>query len=478
MLKANRFRLADDEMLDQIHEATVEVLETCGVDFEDETARQIMKDGGCEVDGWRIKIPRAILEKTIEQAPSSFMFHGRNEEKSFLVGEGQTRPHTDPSFGAVRIHDIKTGYRDCTMDDLTKFFTLIQSSDICDIGGGWPVEPADIPVKKPHLHVFREMVRHTDKPLRSFVGTTEEVQEYFELFEIAKGEKGYLDNHTCMFASINPVSPLTYAAFPLQTMIEHAKKKQAICTLTCAMSGISAPMSIMGAAVMQNAEMLAGNVLLQLVNPGTPYIMGPASCRPDMKSGLYANGSPEANMINGLSIQMAVERYKIPVRIMAGITDAKVVDAQAGMETMQTLIHAVMAGAHWIHGCFGSLDSLNSTSFEKIMLGEEAFSRVLRLLEGLKEWDKDTTVSEIVHAGPRGTYFMEPTTVTNFRNTWRPTVSTQEAYQNWADAGAKDFSTMARERWEKLLAEAPESLLDADREKAVNAFVEGKLSEA
>ncbi|VFQ46054.1 trimethylamine methyltransferase [Desulfoluna butyratoxydans] len=478
MLKSNRFRLADDEMLDQIHEATVEVLETCGVDFEDETARQIMKDGGCEVDGWRIKIPRAILEKTIDQAPSSFMFHGRNEEKSFLVGEGQTRPHTDPSFGAVRIHDIKTGYRDCTMDDLTKFFTLIQSSDICDIGGGWPVEPADIPEKKPHLHVFREMVRHTDKPLRSFVGTTEEVREYFELFEIAKGEKGYLDTHTCMFASINPVSPLTYAAFPLQTMIEHARKKQAICTLTCAMSGISAPMSIMGAAVMQNAEMLAGNVLLQLVNPGTPYIMGPASCRPDMKSGLYANGSPEANMINGLSIQMAVERYKIPVRIMAGITDAKVVDAQAGMETMQTLIHAVMAGAHWIHGCFGSLDSLNATSFEKIMLGEEAFSRVLRLLEGLREWDKDTTVSEIVHAGPRGTYFMEPTTVTNFRNTWRPTVSTQEAYQNWADAGAKDFSTMARERWEKLLAEAPESLLDADREKAVNAFVEGKLSEA
>lgn len=475
MLKANRFRLADDEMLDQIHEATVEVLETCGVDFEDETARQIMKDGGCEVDGWRIKIPRAILEKTIELAPSSFMFHGRNEKQSFLVGEGQTRPHTDPSFGAVRIHDIKEGYRDCTMEDMKNFFTLIQASDICDIGGGWPVEPADIPEKKAHLHVFREMVRHTDKPLRSFVGTTEEVQEYFELFEIAKGEKGYLDTHTCMFASINPVSPLTYAAFPLQTMIEHAKKKQAICTLTCAMSGISAPMSIMGAAVMQNAEMLAGNVLLQLVNPGTPYILGPASCRPDMKSGLYANGSPEANMINGLSIQMAVERYKIPVRIMAGITDAKVVDAQAGMETMQTLIHAVMAGAHWIHGCFGSLDSLNSTSFEKIMLGEEAFSRVLRLLEGLKDWDKDTTVSEIVHAGPRGTYFMEPTTMANFKNPWRPTVSTQEAYQNWVDAGAKDFSTMARERWEKMLADAPESLLSPEREAAVTAFVESKL---
>ncbi|MCG8470471.1 MAG: trimethylamine methyltransferase family protein, partial [Desulfobacterales bacterium] len=333
MLKSNRFRLADDEMLDKIHEATVEVLETCGVDFEDETARQIMADGGCEVDGWRIRIPREVLEKSIELAPSSFMFHGRNDEKSFLVGEGQSRPHTDPSFGATRIHDLVDGHRDCTMKDLSTFFKLIQASELCDIGGGWPVEPIDIPTEKPHLHVFREMVKTTDKPLRSFVGTTQEVQEYFELFEIAKGEKGYLDNHTCMFASINPVSPLTYAAFPLQTMIEHAKKKQAICTLTCAMSGISSPMSITGAAVMQNAEMLAGNVLLQLVNPGTPYIMGPASCRPDMKTGLYANGSPEANMINALSIQMAVERYKIPVRIMAGITDAKEVDAQAGMET-------------------------------------------------------------------------------------------------------------------------------------------------
>ena len=474
MYKPNKIQLLDKATIEKIHLGTAEVLEKAGVIFEDEKALKIFKDAGAKIDGKTVHIPINMFEKAMSQTPSSFTMHGLDEKHTILVGEGQTRTHTDPNFGTILIHEEGKGHREPTMADLAINHKLLQSSPICDIAGGIPVEPADVPTSGRHLHFFREILRHTNKPFRSYVESYDHLQEMFEMYEMIRGQKGYLDNHTCMFVSINPLSPLTYDTNPAQTLIAMAEKHQAVCCLTCAISGFTSPMSMLGTTVMQNAEMLAGNVLMQLVNPNAPFLLGPASARPDMRTGIYANGSPEANLINIASIQVAKEYYNIPARTMAGLTDSKITDAQTGMETMQTLMTAMLGGADLIHGCLASMDSLNTTSFEKLMIAEEAFSRVLRFMEGISSYDTDLCIEEIIETKPAGSYMMNEATLLNCQNTWRPTVSTQEPFAIWKENGEQSITQRAHKRWKSILAECPDMLISKEQDDALGAFIKAR----
>ena len=204
------------------------------------------------------------------------------------------------------------GRREGSMEDLVNFYKLAQSSDICDIAGAIPVEPSDVSTEDRWDAIYEAMIRHTDKPMRFVVGERDQVIRSFEMLEAVVGEPGWMKNHTAVMVSINPLSPLAYDRVPLETMITYAEYGQAVTVLCCALAGISAPISLAGAAAMINAEMLAGLTLLQLVNPGTPYIHAPASAMPNLQTGQYITGSPQSNLINTAVLQIAIERYKLP----------------------------------------------------------------------------------------------------------------------------------------------------------------------
>ena len=475
MALANGIRVVGKEDLNRIHEATVQVLEEVGVELQLDEAIEIFKKHGATNDGKRVMIPRKMLEAAIESAPASFKLWGRDEAKSLTIGEDQTRTHVEPSNGPVFAQDADGGRRLGTMEDFINFIKLAHVSDVCDINGAIPVEPSDIDKNGRHLRIFYETLRHTDKPLRSNLGPLSEVQEMFDMFEIAKGQKGYLREHPCMYVSINPLSPLAYDGTPLKTMITYAEYGQPVTILTCALAGVSAPVNLMGASVLQNAEILAGLVLIQLVNPGSPFIYAPASAVPNMQTGAYITGSPESNLINITNLQLAREMYKIPTRTMAGLTDAKALDAQAGYETMQNLFQCMVGGADIVNECLGVVDSIMTNSFEKFVLDEEMMNRILRFMDGMKTSEEDLAVDVIKAVGPRGAYLMHPSTMMQCRNAWRPAVSTWDAYDKWESQGSEDVSARAGRKYKELLAEAPETTLDAAVDEELQAYMNARI---
>jgi trimethylamine--corrinoid protein Co-methyltransferase len=468
---ANKIRVVETEVLNQVHEATVEILETVGIEFQLDEAVEILKQGGARVEGHRVFIPRKMLDVAIEAAPASFKLWGRDEEKSIIMGEGQTRVHVEPSNGPVFAQDIKGGKRKGTMEDLINFYKLAQTSDVCDVSGAIPVEPSDIDAKGRHLRIFYEMIKHTDKPIRNNVGTYKEVEEMFEMFEIAVGEKGYLKTHPSIYVSINPLSPLAYDSKPLQTIITFAKYGQPVTILSCTLAGISAPVSPLGAAALQNAEMLAGLVLMHQVNPGTPYIYSPSSAMPNMQNAQYITGSPESNLINIINLQLALELYKLPTRTMAGLTDAKTIDAQAGYETMQNLFMCIAGGSHVINECLGVMDSIMTNSFEKFILDEEMISRMIRIMDGVGTSEKDFALDVIKSVGPQGSFLMHPSTMAACRGAWRPEVSTWDSYDKWEKAGTPDVVETANKAYLKRISAAPDTLLSDSAEAKLQAFM-------
>jgi len=226
--------------------------------------------------------------------------------------------------------------------------------------------------------------------------------------------------------------------------------------------------------IMLDHGILGGMVLSQLVNPGTPFVYSPASSVPNMKTASYITGSPESNLINIINLQLANELYHIPTRTMAGLTDAKTVDCQAGLETMQNYFTLMMSGTHMINECIGTLDSILTVSYEKFMIDEEMMSRMLRIMEGVSTKDEDFDISSIKKTGHAGSYLKHPDTVRNCRSTWVPTVSDWESYDKWKATGSEDIVVQANRKYKEVLKNCPESLLSKDIAEQLTKFVDSR----
>lgn len=467
----NRLKMVKDTDLAKIHEKTITILEETGVAFHSREAIEVFKKAGATVNDDVVFITGKMIENALDTAPGSFVWHARNPDNSIVVGEGQKRVHVMLDHGSVNIQDIENGRRTSTMEDLINIYKLGQASDICNVIGQVPVDPSDIDDKTKHLEITKALLNHTDKPLMSYpINDQKETNDIFSMVEMVMGE-GYLENHAAVGVSICALSPLKFAPESCETLLAYAKRRQPMLVLTCAMNGVTSPIGIMGTAILQNAEILSGLVLSQLVNPGTPFVYCPASAIPNMKTAGYITGSPESNLINIVGLQLARDLYGLPTRTMAGLTDAKVVDAQAAYETMQNYFTLMLSGTHMINECMGTMDSIMTVSYEKFMIDEEMISRMLRIMEGVETTEEDFDISAIQEIGQTGSYLMHPSTASKCRSLWTPTLADWNSYAAWEAAGAEDILVRANRKYKEVLSGCPESLLSPGVNEEMSRFI-------
>jgi trimethylamine---corrinoid protein Co-methyltransferase len=467
-------RVASADTLARIHEATLTILEHTGIAFKTEAALAVFKKHGASIDGDVVRIPRKLTENAIESAPQQFSYFARRENRSVVVGAKQEATYISPNNGPIYIQDIENGRRPGRMEDLINLYKLCQASDICDLVGAIPVAPGDLDQPGKHLAIFHQLLRHTDKPLIGFVAPYPTILEMFEMLEIAFGAPGRLSERPVIGVSVNPLSPLRFDREACETIMTYARFRQPVFVLSCAQAGVSSPSSLLGTAVLQNAEILAGLVLTQLVSPGTPFLYSPASAVPNMATAAYVTGSPESNLINIVGIQLANELYRIPSRSMAGLTDAKQIDCQSGYETMQNLFMLMMAGVHVVNECLGVLDSIMTTSYEKFVIDEEMIGRVIRVQKGIDAGDEALSVGVIQEIAQTGSYLMHPSTLKACRSNWKPTLALRGSYRDWEKKGCEDILTRANRRYRALLAASPESVLDPSIDREIQAYVAAK----
>ncbi|HCY86006.1 MAG TPA: hypothetical protein DHV36_12795 [Desulfobacteraceae bacterium] len=471
---ATHFRVADEDTLNRIHEATLDVLANTGIVFQSEECCNIFKEHGARVDGQTVYMPEKMVNKAIESAPSQFEWTARNTERSITVGARQEGIHVCHNNGPIYIQDMDKGRRLGTMTDLANLYKLAQQSRTCGIVGQIPVEPADITHSLRYLDIFRQLLKHSDKPLFGYVGNREELSRMFDLVRISLGadltDDAVFDRHR-IAVSLNPLSPLQFDEIPCETLLHFARLKQPVMVLTCAMAGVTSPVDPMGTVVLQNAEILAGLTLAQLVNPGTPVVYSPASAVPNMRTASYITGSPVSNLINMVSVQMARELYNVPSRCMAGLTDAKTPDCQAGYETMQTYMMLAMAGVNMVNECYGILDAIMTVSYEKFIIDDEIMARTACALKGLEPLEPGFSVDQIREIGHGGSYLMHPATMKHCRGFWTPDVSTMDSYESWEKKGGMDAARAANAKFKEILAACPDSIIDAETDQALESYI-------
>lgn len=468
----SKLRVFDRNDLHRVHDNTVHLLETVGVKFESEEALEIFKAHGAKVDGRVVFITEAMLEVALESAPKSFRWHARDPERTVRIGRRQPRTQVAMNNGPIYIEDLDGGRRLGTYADLLKLYRLGQSSEICTVVGQIPVAPSDLPPEGRHLKIMQALIQSTDKPLFGFVGTTGECDQMLEMVRMAHGgDTDLFEKQALIGVSVNPLSPLVYDSSPCDTLIAFARRRQPVLVLTCAMSGVTAPVRPLGTVVQQNVEILAGLVLTQLINPGTPFIYSPASAVPNMRLGSYICGSPESNLINIAGIQLADELYDLPCRAMAGLTDAKLVGFQAGCETMQNFFMLLASGVHLVNECLGILDSIMTVSYEKFILDEEMLSRLLTVEKGMNISDEALCLDIIKEVAHGGSFLTHASTFKHCREAWQPTVSHWGSYEQWQRENCQDAAQRANILFKERIAAVPESLLTPELERDLNQYV-------
>jgi trimethylamine--corrinoid protein Co-methyltransferase len=172
---------------------------------------------------------------------------------------------------------------------------------------------------------------------------------------------------------------------------------------------------------------------------------------------------------------MSLDYYHLPARSMCGMTDAKIIDCQAGYETMQNLMMGVLGGAHLVFECLGVLDAIMTTSYEKLVIDLEIVSRVMRLREGMDTTDKEQTVNLIQEIGHQGSYITHLNTLTHFRERWLPGLSDWESYASWQEKGSEDVAIKANRKFKEILQSTPQTLIDPEVDQALNDYIRRAL---
>jgi trimethylamine--corrinoid protein Co-methyltransferase len=270
---------------------------------------------------------------------------------------------------------------------------------------------------------------------------------------------------------VNPVSPLQQSREMMEGLLIYAEYSQPVIIAPEAQAGATAPVTLAGLLAQQNAEILSGVVITQLVNPGSPVLYGAVSTIMDMIEGNVALGSVETGLIKVAAAQLA-RFYRLPSRGTGGTTEAKVSDLQAGYEKAVTLMMASLAGINFIYDAAGSLESTLTASFEQVVADNELCGMVARAARGIKVCE-ETLATDIIEAvGPGGHYLTHKHTLEHLRKEhYLPSILSRQNRLKWEKSGSKTLRDVAHEEAKRILKDhEPEALepeLDKELEKTI-----------
>ncbi|MBM4236435.1 MAG: hypothetical protein FJ152_08200 [Firmicutes bacterium] len=425
--------------IEEIHAASLRIMEQTGIVFHAEEARLLLQFHGARIDGKRVFIPARLVEMALESCPGHFTIKARNPANAVTVGAGT--PALEAARGAVFIADSAGRRRKGTSEDLVKLTMLVQTSTIINLNCCGITLPTDL--HQDALPAFSTICSalHTDKPLAGYTLSEAASRECLLLAEILYG--GLEDN--MVLGTICPLTPLSYDTKDLAAAFVYAKAGQPLCVTSCAMVGTTAPPTLAGTLAVNNAEVLAGIVLVQLIRSGIPIVYGNLSSITDMRHISMAAGAPEGILLQLAARQLALF-YHLPFRGGGALNDAKAVDVQAGSESMMNLMLMTMAGFDYIPHAVGMLDSYMSISYEKFILDEEMLAAIYRLQRGIKV-NEETLLSALVdQVGPGGNFFSTAETAHYFRREyWQPRVDVRQPQSFWEAAGAPEVPFKAME---------------------------------
>jgi trimethylamine--corrinoid protein Co-methyltransferase len=473
-VKTVRFEVLSQSEVERIDTASMDILATVGVRVEWQKARDLFREAGATVeDSLQVRIPEKLVRWAVEQAPEQFTLHGAQPA-------GSSSPELHLEIGGdqvcfaglgtpTHIIDMDTGQRrSCTMDDVVRHIQLINGCQYIH-NSQMDVWPNDIPMTTIHTEAIWAWAHHSHKPFGMGCFGYLPTLDMMRMMAIAAEGKEALRRRPMFFAICSVGSPLQMLQMQLEGLLICADYGQPLAMSPEAIAGATAPVTLAGLLVQQNANILAHITLAQIFRPGTPVLYGTVSTIANMRLGTVALGAVETGLITAGAAQLA-RYYGLPCRSVGASTESKREDLQAGLERTATLLPAVLAGVNFIT-CGGTLDGTMLESDPLLMLDDELCGAVLRVARGIEVTEDSLALDLIKKVGSSGNYLSEEHTVRRFRREhFIPELLPREPYEAWEKAGGLTALDHARDRVHEVLAQHQPRQLDPAMEQELDGY--------
>ncbi|MHA6617904.1 trimethylamine methyltransferase family protein [Pseudonocardia sp. DLS-67] len=463
-----RYEILSGEALTTLEGGWRRIVSEIGVEFDSERALELFRQAGQKVeDQCVIFDPDFVLEQ-VAKAPRSFDVQARNPAHTVHIGDDSMVFGSVYGPPFVREGDVR---RDAHLADLHSFAKLAQSFDAIDSAGGVVCEPEDTPLDSRHLDMTYALQTLTDKIYMGNVVSGANARDTLAMTEILFGGREAIEATPATISLINCNSPLRWDERMLEAQFEYSAAGQPVVLTPFLLMGAMSPVSIPATLAQQMAEALTGITLSQLIRPGAPVIFGSFLSNIDMQSGSPCFGTPES-AIGLLCTGQIARRFGLPVRSGGGLTSSQTPDAQAGYESLMTMLPTFLAGINWVMHAAGWLEGGLVASYEKYVLDVQVLEMLQQEFTPL-EIDEASLAfgahDEVRHGG----HFLGAAhTMERFRTCfYRPFVNSSDNYDRWMRGGGKDAAARAADVARRKLAEYEPPPLDEAVREELAAFV-------
>jgi trimethylamine--corrinoid protein Co-methyltransferase len=446
-----QFRILSDELIDQIIEEGLQLLVDPGVRIHNGEALRLLADAGASVDFEQqiARIPEALVRKALETAPSEFSLYTIDGEPA--VHYGGDAVQFNPCSTALHILDSKTQrQRKPVTADMVKFVKLVETLPQLD-AQSTALLCSDVPKEIADLYRLYIALHFMRKPIVTGAFYKETLSVMKQLLVAAVGDEAELAARPRAVFDVCPSPPLLWSDFTCQNLIDCARSSIPTQLISMPLTGATAPITLAATVVQHAAENMSGVTICQLANEGAPIVWGGSPSGFDMRHGTTPMGAVETWMIDAAFVEVG-KALHMPTNAYLGLSDAKVVDAQCGLEAAGGIFIAALTGVNMVSSP-GMLDFESCQSFEKVVIDSEIIGMARRLMAGIEARENPIALTLMREMGHRGEYLLNPHTRQWFRKELHvpSEVIDRSTAGDWERDGAKTAFDRASDRVEALV---------------------------
>ncbi|MBN1250297.1 MAG: trimethylamine methyltransferase family protein, partial [Anaerolineae bacterium] len=471
-----RLSILSEEQIGRIHGTALALLASPGVRVPHGEVRQRFREAGADVDdeGAIVRIPEDVVDWALAQAGKQFTLYGRDRSRQARYGVGERNYNSIAGEASW----LEEGYssdsapprrRYARLSDVTAATRLADALPHINLVGAM-ADPQDLPPAVRCIAVAVEQLRHTTKPIQFWWHDRASARYLLEVLIAAAGSEEAAAAYPLTYPFLEPISPLKFPHDGIDLLFETARLNLPVPIGPMAQVGATAPGTLAGTLAQENAEILAGICITQLIRPGMPVCYGGIPHAFDMRTTQLIFAGPEQALMAIAMTQMG-KHYGLPVYINVGLTDSKVPDAQAGLEAGMTLLTGVLAGAD-IFGHLGIAGVDQASSLTMLLMQHEIIGYVERIVQGFEVTDETLGLAVVRDVGHDGTFLDTMHTFRHFRQElWFPQLLDRQYWTNWLDAGATSMVARCAEMRDRLLREHEAEPLAPELERELSSIL-------
>ena len=450
--------VTEHEVAEKIHNAAMALLKDPGIKLDhDEICKGLLGAGAQKgVSADVIRFPKELVAEKLALCPREFVFADK---------EGKGRPVSAKSDAVIwSVPGLKmyenNAIRPFTKDDMARVARLLDQLENVDGVFGFALD--DVPPGARDVVGLRMMAENTKKHIRVLCFTPQGSDMMVEMKKVV-GEYPWFS------VGFTAHGPLRWTNLALEIFKRSAGHGIPTTINGEPMAGVSGPVTLAGSAAVGTAEILAGIVINQILEPGRPCVFNLGLAHTfDMRTSIAVTGGPENHLFAQMAAMMG-RFYNLPSASWVS-TESMCPDAQTAMEKTCGFMAHLQSRVSNIWSV-GQLESELTFSPAQAVIDDEIIAYVKRYLQGVSVNEEALALELIKQVGISGSFLEQPHTADHFRTElFMPQLLFRQPREEWESQGSKDLANRVEERARALMQNTVDSKLTDDQIKELDAL--------